>query len=217
MVNASRTKAIRDQVPGVAFRSVASFIDDVYMNTDVGLAPVWWHQNTFGGRNSGPYASFRPDWLRLSALNGQVQPEVRKWRWNAVTSYDFNEGVLNGFGVGGGYRWEDKSVIGYAPMKNEDGSSSINLNAPFYAPSNDFVDVWLSYRRKLTDRTNWRIQLNIYNLFGKNELVPVAASVDASKVPTWDSITPTTPIPMRASAFTIREGRSWTISNTFEF
>ena len=217
MLNAARTKAIRDQVPGIAFRSVASYIDDIYMNTDVGLAPVWWHQNTFGGRSIGPYASFRPDWLRLSALNNQVQPEVRKWRANLVTSYDFTEGPLDGFGIGGAYRWEDRSIIGYAPMKNEDGSSSINLNAPFYAPSNEFVDAWLSYRRKLTDRITWRIQLNIYNLFGKNELVPVAASVDAARVPEWESITPTTEIPMRASAFTIREGRSWTISNTFEF
>ena len=217
MLNAARTKAVRDQVPGVAFRSVASYIDNVYMNTDVGLAPVWWHQNTFGGREIGPYASFRPDWLRLSALNGQVQPEVRKWRANLVTSYDFNEGVLDGFGVGGAYRWEDRSIIASAPIKNEDGSSGVNLNAPFYAPSNEFVDVWFSYRRKLTDRINWRIQLNIYNLFGKNELVPVNASVDAARVPDWESITPTTEIPMRASAFTIREGRSWTISNTFEF
>src|SRR5690606_14010462 len=140
-----------------------------------------------------------------------------KWRANAVTSYDFTEGVLRGFGVGGAYRWEDKSIIGYAPRKNADGTSEINLDAPFYAPSNDFVDIWFSYQRKLTDRINWRIQLNIYNLFGENELVPVAASVDASRVPEWDAITPTTEIPMRASAFTIREGRSWTISNTFEF
>jgi hypothetical protein len=116
--NASRTEAIRDQVPGAAFRSVASYIDEKYMTTDVGLAPVWWHQNTFGGRNVGPYASFRPDWLRLSALNGQLQPEVRKWRANLITSYDFVEGTLRNFGIGGAYRWEDKSIIGYAPRRN---------------------------------------------------------------------------------------------------
>lgn len=216
-LNASRTKAIRDQVPGTAFRSVATFVDEKYMTTNVGLAPVWWHQNTFGGRSIGPYASFRPDWLRLSALNGQLQPEVRKWRANFVTSYDFTSGRLRDVGVGGAYRWEDRSIIGYAPMRGADGTSGVNLNAPFYGPTNDAVDLWLSYRRKLTDRIAWRIQLHVYNAFGKNKLVPVSASVDPDGARALGTITPTSVIPLRASAFTIREGRSWALSNTLEF
>ena len=216
-MNAARTQAIRDQVPGVAFRSVATYVDEQYMTTDVGLAPVWWHQNTGGGRNIGPYASFRPDWLRLSALNGQLQPEVRKWRANFVTSYDFTTGFLKDAGVGGAYRWEDRSIIGYAPMRSANGTTGVNLNAPVYGPMNDAVDLWLSYRRKLSDRFTWRIQLNVYNVFGENKLVPVLASVDPDGVRALGTITPTSVIPMRASAFTIREGRSWVLSNTIEF
>lgn len=216
-LNASRTEAVRDEVPGAAFRSIASFVDEAYMTTDVGLAPVWWHQNTFGGRSIGPYASFRPDWLRLSALNGQTQPEVRKWRANFVTSYDFKEGRLRDVGIGGAYRWEDRSIIGYAPMVKTDGSNAINLNAPFYGPSNDAADLWISYRRKLSERITWRIQLNVYDVFGKNRLVPVSASVDPDGVRALGTITPTSVIPMRASAFTIREGRSWVLTNTLEF
>jgi outer membrane receptor protein involved in Fe transport len=217
IVNASRTEAVRDQVPGAAFRSLATFVDEQYMTTDVGLAPVWWHQNTMGGRSVGPYASFRPDWLRLSALNGQIQPEVRKWRANVVTSYDFKRGFLRDAGIGGAYRWEDRSIIGYAPMRMANGTNAINLNAPYYGPRNDSIDLWLSYRRKLGDRLSWRVQLNVYNVFGKNELVPVSASVDADGVRALGTITPTSVIPMRASAFTIREGRSWALTNTIEF
>ncbi len=216
-LNASRTEAIRDEVPGAAFRSVASFVDQAYMTTNVGLAPVWWHQNNFGGRVFGPYASFRPDWLRLSALNGQIQPEVRKWRGNFVTSYDFKNGRLRDVGIGGAYRWEDRSIIGYAPMVTTDGSNAINLNAPFYGPTNDAADFWVSYRRKLTDKITWRIQLNVYDVLGKNRLIPVSASVDPDGVRALGTITPTSVIPMRASAFTIREGRSWVLTNTLEF
>ena len=216
-VNASRTEAVRDEVPGAAFRSIASFVDQAYMTTDVGLAPVWWHQNTFGGRVIGPYASFRPDWLRLSALNGQTQPEVRKWRANFVTSYDFKSGRLRDVGIGGAYRWEDKSIIGYAPMLRTDGANAINLDAPVYGPTNDAADFWISYRRKLTDRITWRIQLNVYDVFGKNRLIPVSASVDPEGVRALGTITPTSVIPMRASAYTIREGRSWSLTNTLEF
>jgi outer membrane receptor protein involved in Fe transport len=216
-LNASRTAAVRDQVPGAAFRSLANFVDEQMMTTDVGMAPVYWHQNTFGGRVQGPYTSFRPDWLRLSALNGQLQPEVRKWRANFVTSYDFNRGFLKDAGIGGAYRWEDRSIIGYAPMVLPSGTNAINLNAPYYGPRNDSIDLWVSYRRKLSDRLTWRIQLHVYNAFGKNELVPVSASVDPDGVRALGTITPTSVIPMRASAFTIREGRSWALTNTLEF
>jgi hypothetical protein len=150
-------------------------------------------------------------------LNGQLQPEVRKWRTNFVTSYDFKKGPLRDVGIGGAYRWEDRSIIGYAPMRSASGTNGINLNAPFYGPMNDAVDFWLSYHRKLSDRVTWRIQLHVYNAFGKNKLVPVLASVDPDGVRALGTITPTSVIPMRASAFTIREGRSWALTNTFEF
>ena len=45
------------------------------------------------------------------------------------------------------------------------GGNAINLDAPFYGPTNDAADFWISYRRKLTDRITWRIQLNVDNLF----------------------------------------------------
>lgn len=218
MANASQTEASRSEVPGVAFKAVADFIDEQFMTTDAGMAPIWWHGNTFGQRNFGPYPwNFRPDYLKLKALNGQSNPEVREWRFNLVTSYDFTTGKLSGAGVGGAYRWEDDAVIDYAPMVLEDGTNAINLDAPFRVDGNEAVDLWVSYRFKLSERINWRIQLNVYNVFGKNELVPVTASVDPYAIQGLGTITPDSVIPMRASAYFIREGRSWTITNTIEF
>jgi outer membrane receptor protein involved in Fe transport len=216
--NASRTEVRRDNVPGKGFLEVAAFIEDKIMNTDAGLAPVWWTGNTFGLRSVGPWNQYYGDYLNIITLNGRSNPEVRKWRANLFTNYDFTEGRLKGAGVGGGYRWQDKSVIGYAPKLLANGKeTSTNLAAPVYAPSNNTFDLWLSYKRKLTDKVGWRIQLNVNNVFGKNELVPISAGVDPFKIGSVGTITATSVIPMINTSYYIREGRSWNISSTFEF
>jgi outer membrane receptor protein involved in Fe transport len=214
--NASRTEASRTNVPGTSFKEIADFVDNAIMNTDAGLMPTW-SIDAGADRTSGPYGLiFRPEWLTLNALNGQKQSEVRKWHANLITNYTFDHGLIKGLGVGGGYRWEDKGVIDYAPQVLADGSYTVNLNAPFYSPSNSTFDLWISYSRKISKDINWKIQLNVFNAFGKNELVPFRASVDYSKL-TGVPLTPGMTVPMKASAFTIREGMSWQLTNTFEF
>jgi hypothetical protein len=215
-INASKTEAIRDNVPGAAFKEVAAFVYDKIENTPMGLAPQWWLSDINGIRANVPWSQFKPGYLSNAALNGQSAIEVRKWRWNALTNYRFSEGRLRGLGVGGGYRFEDKAIVSYAPRVTEEGNNDINLTAPFYTPSHETFDFWVSYERKLTDKVNWRIQLNVYNAFGKNELNPISASVDYVALE-GQTITPQTVIPMKATGFTIREGLSWQITNTFEF
>ena len=215
-VNASKTEAVRDNVPGAAFKEIAAFVYDKLENTDVGLAPQWWLGDVNGIRANVPWSLFKPGYLANAALNGQSAIEVRKWRWNALTNYRFSEGRLKGFGVGGGYRFEDKAIVSYSPMRTAEGENDINLNAPFYTPSHETVDFWISYERRLTSKVNWRIQLNVYNAFGENELNPISASVDFEALGTTP-ITASTVIPMKATGFTIREGLSWQITNTFEF
>mgnify|MGYP001556108083 FL=1 len=216
-INGSKTEATRSNVPGEAFKSVLSFITDKIENTDAGLIPGWWAQNTFGIRNVGYWTSIYGPWLQVNALNGQSAGEVRQWHGNLVTNYDFSTGSLKGVGVGAGYRYESKAIIAYAPMVNADGSYGINLDAPFYAKANNNIDLWLSYERRLSKAINWRVQLNVFNVGGKNELIPFSASVDYAKLQGVTTFTPTTVIPMKASAFTIHQGMSWQISNTFEF
>jgi hypothetical protein len=216
-LNASRTEAVRDNVPGANFRAVAEFVDQAFQSTDVGLVPVWWPQNVLGARGVGPYPFFfRSDWLRVSNLNGQSAGEIRRYRANLITSYDFDAGRLRGFGVGGGYRWEDRSVIAYAPKVDATGTYGVNLDAPFYAPREQTIDLWLSYSRKLTHNLRWRIQLNVFNAGKKDRLVPIAAGVDAARIGTTPP-TPSTVVPMKATAFSIREGMSWQLTNTLEF
>lgn len=216
-VNASRTESSRTNVPGENFRAVASFVDETFQTSDAGLAPVWWPQNVDGLRGVGPYPFFfRSDWLRVNSLNGQSAGEIRKYRANLITNYDFNEGRFKGIGVGAGYRWEDRSILAYAPMVDAEGTFGVNLDAPFYAPSENSLDLWLSYTRKFSEKLRWKIQLNVFNVGEKNRLVPLAAGVDAARIGTATPA-PGMDVPMKPTSFAIREGMNWQITNTLEF
>ncbi len=131
---------------------------------------------------------------------GTSVAELRKWRFNLVTSYEFDKGFLKGLTVGGGYRWMDKQIIGYPCTLGSDGGASYDIANPYMGPTEDSVDMWLAYSHKINDRVNWRIQLNINNLLASRELIPVASEPDGT-VATWR----------------IPEGRTWSVTNTFEF
>lgn len=195
-INAAQVEAIRDNVPGQAFLEVSAFVDDQIMNTPVGQIPVWWSASP--GVRENIYPTYRGDYLKLLALNGQVQPEVREWRTTVITNYSFTNGKFAGLGVGGAYRWEDSAALDYLP--SEENDTLPDIENPVMDDGYDSLDLWLSYGRPITDNVNWRIQLNLYNAFADNELVTL--STDPFGNP---------------NRFRIREGQSWRLSNTFEF
>ena len=53
------------------------------------------------------------DIIVAQAKDGTVSNEQREWRFTGVTTYDFREGALKGFGIGGAVRWEDEAATGY--------------------------------------------------------------------------------------------------------
>jgi hypothetical protein len=195
-INASKTEAIRDQVPGPSFLAMSAFIDDAIMNTPAGEMPIFWSASP--GVRINRYPTFRGDYLKLLALNGQLQPEVRKWRANLITNYSFREGRLNGVGLGGAFRWEDAAAVDYLPSVEDENLPDIT--DPVLDSGTQTLDLWVSYNRRLSEKVNWRIQLNVYNAFGENELVPL--STDPFGNP---------------NRWRIREGTSWRVANTFEF
>jgi hypothetical protein len=60
--------------------------------------------------------------------------------------------------------------------------------------------MWVGYERQITDGLKWRIQLNVRNAFGKNELIPITVQPDGSP-----------------AGYRISEGRSFFVTNTFSF
>mgnify|MGYP001180936441 CR=1 FL=1 len=199
-LNASRTKAMRSNIGGEALNAWVDARNAVWngaggeilnSGTGVGTLGDMWNNNFFN--------TYLPQRLQ----NGTAMPEMRLWRVNLISNYNFIKGRLKGFKVGGAYRWEDKVGIGYQPAVvtiNGEDLESIDLSKPFWGPSTTTVDAWVGYTRKLNKRINWQVQLNVRNLLGENELVPINIQPDGT-----------------AAAFRIRNGPSWSISNNFEF
>jgi outer membrane receptor protein involved in Fe transport len=114
------------------------------------------------------------------ALDNTVSLEQRKWRVIGVSKYEFREGRLNGFGVGGAIRWESKAATGYVYAADEEtGVPFPVLDKPHYDDGLFSADAWLSYKRKIFNgRYDWSIQLNIRNLIGEKNDIPVVTNPD---------------------------------------
>lgn len=189
------------------------------------LKPVW---DRLAGRPKGNYPlGWTPgtplpgnvqtygDWLDQNvyipfattvATEGVASAEQRKWRANLVTNYSFGRGSpfadkLKGWGIGGAVRWQDKLGLGYPTGRLPDGTGTIDLAHPYYAPAETNVDGWISYQRKVwSGKIDWKIQLNVRNLYGSSDLIPIS-------VQPWGEV----------STVRLAPERRWYLTNTFSF
>ncbi|QYM77628.1 TonB-dependent receptor [Horticoccus luteus] len=198
--NAAETTAVRTNVGGAQLDELVNYLDGQ-------MAGVAGDMRQYNG-NYVPSNEVRQNWANwrgqytlLKLQEGSAASELRKWRFNVVTNYMFQDGALKGFGVGGAYRWQDRVIIGYPVIPGANGQASFDLSKPYYGPSEDGLDAWCSYEHKLTKRIDWKIQLNIRNVFGKDELIPISVEPDGK---TWASAR-------------IAPNREWFVTNTFSF
>lgn len=114
--------------------------------------------------------------------------EQREWRFNINSSYHFGSSsdiipnFLGDFTVGGGYRWQDKVGIGFGVSENAFGNQALDPNIKFFGPRQDFVDLFLRSKYELGDDKSLSIQLNIKDLFDNDDLVPIFANPDGTKI-----------------------------------
>jgi hypothetical protein len=88
---------------------------------------------------------------------------VRPHKISLFTAYDFKEGNLKGFTIGGGWRWRSSNVIGSDSNGNEITGKVITAS-----------DMMMAYTRKfnrLPGRV--RFQVNISNLLDQDDIIPV--------------------------------------------
>jgi hypothetical protein len=154
--------------------------------------------DTFGGRMMqdvyGPY-------VNAKSSEGRSVSELRKWRVNFVTNYTFTSGFLKDVNLGGAVRWQDKTAIGYLPQYNTDANIWVtNVDQPFFGPSETNYDLWVGYRRRLSDKVTWEVQLNIRDLFADDDLIPIAANPDGT-----------------VAQARIPAETTWALTNTFKF
>jgi catecholate siderophore receptor len=139
------------------------------------------------------------------AAEGQASPEQRRYRFNFVANYTFGRetfgGKLNGWGIGGGYRWQGRIALGYPSSIDANGVAHFDIANPYWGPAETNVDAWLSYKRKIwSDRINWKAQLNVKNLIGGSGLIPI-------RTQPWGE----------HAQVRIPPEKRWYITNSFEF
>lgn len=140
-------------------------------------------------------------YLNALAADGSPVQELRRWRFNIVSNYDFRSGRLKGFGIGGAARWQDRVAIGFPAKQNAAGAWVYDVTKPYYGSDQMNYDAWLRYgRRIMKDRLRWSIQLNVRDIFGSDELIAVTAQPNG-----------------QVASARIPQPDKWTISNTFEF
>lgn len=161
----------------------------------------WWDANNAYARNQW-LGSIRAPYLFEVANDGKPRSQVREWRWNALTNYDFTEGRLKGWSVGGALRWESKAAIGFLGRAPENGVVlELDPDKPVYDSARLHTDFTLAYRFRLAnDRIRVRTQLNVRDVFESGRLQPVA--VDPAGNPT---------------IVRIIDPRQFILSTTFEF
>ena len=192
-INAAKTNAYREGLGA----PMLSFIEDQWskLQGPAGDIRLWW-----GGDN--PVRRYYSDNI-VSAVGFQEEsigfqvPELRPWRFGAITNYSFTEGRFNGVNVGGAFRWEDKQILGYG-LKND--NSGLDVQKPLYGETEEHLDLWVGYQRKLTEKIAWRIQLNLRNVGEDVDLMPISVNPDGV-----------------IAAQRITEGMGWSVTNSFMF
>lgn len=196
--NAVKMEAVRENVGGTALIEWIDFVKSYVQDTSAGDVRIWWA----GGPTIRDEfnSTFYSNYSLTRLLEGNSNPEVREWRFNMVTNYNFTDGRFKGMNVGMGYRWEDDVVLGYPVLEVDNGVVQYDLENPYYGPSLDHYDFWVGYERPLNDKINWRMQFNLYDAFAKKELIPISVQPNGD----WAGV--------RLGGTT-----SWALTNTFTF
>lgn len=198
--NASKTTAVRTNVGGPVLDELVTYMDKL-MAGPAGDLVRFNSDYSAGNELRQAWLPWRGQYTLLKLQENTAASELRKWRYNVVTNYTFREGFLKNVSVGGSYRWQDKVVIGYPLVPGSGGLASFDLSQPYHGPSEDALDLWASYERRITNNINWRIQLNVRNVGDNNGLIPISVEPDGK---TWASVR-------------IRPTQEWFVTNSFSF
>ncbi|HRE83131.1 MAG TPA: hypothetical protein PLN52_18950, partial [Opitutaceae bacterium] len=153
-----------------------------------GQGPTWWTtippndtrtpETRFIADQWGPY------WAAATNA-GRPRSQIREYRFAALTNYDFTEGRLRNFNIGGAVRWESKASIGFgaAPAETSGPYAGtvlfLDSDKPYYDKARAYFDVSAGYKFKLwRDKIRGKVQLNIRDLFEDGRLQAVGVNPD---------------------------------------
>ncbi len=107
----------------------------------------------------------------VDTLNEEKELQEKRWgvrphKISLFTAYDFKQGRLNGFTIGGGWRWRSSNIIGSDSKGGEIRGRVIAAADAMMAYSTKF--------KGLPGRV--RFQVNVANLFDQTDIIPVRLS-----------------------------------------
>jgi hypothetical protein len=111
----------------------------------------------------------------VDVMNAERDEEEKRWglrphKVSLFTAYDFKEGRLKGFTVGGGWRWRSANIIGSNSQGGEITGKQITAN-----------DLMLAYSRKFARIPGrFRFQLNVSNVLDNTDFIPVRIATSAA-------------------------------------
>ena len=154
-----------------------------------GQGALWWTTPVSTGNT--PEAQYQSalvaPYLLAVANAGKPRTQIREYRWAAITNYEFTEGRLKNFNVGGAVRWEDRGSIGFAgkaPAASGPLAGAIlelDPDKPFWDRARFYADLAAGYRFRLFgDKVRGRVQLNVKNAFEDGRLQKVGVNPDGS-------------------------------------
>ncbi len=162
----------------------------------------WWDYD-----NSAPRGRYISDILAPYSFevanSGKPRPQLREWRMNLLTNYDFTDGRLKNWSIGGALRWESKGAIGFYGMPPDAEGLITNLDPdrPIYDKARYKIDLTASYKFRLfQDKVRGRIQLNVRDIFEDGRLQAIAVNPDGSPY-----------------AFRIIDPRQFILTTSFDF
>lgn len=217
-LNATRTDAVRTALGDPALAKFVAETTNMVQNTAGGAQHWFWGTSDVPTLKQTYYISYGDAFAELGTFYSELQaqqgiavPELAKWRFNLAQNYDFTHGPLNNFNIGGGVRYSSATIIGY-PLAGDPKSPPPYLpvvSMPYYGPSELYVDLWVGYHHKLTNKINWNIQLNVENVGKKDSLIPV--SLQGPQGPIGG------PYTYSPAAYRIAPAQKFTLTTRFEF
>jgi hypothetical protein len=87
------------------------------------------------------------------------------------------DSVLRGIGLGGSSVWRSKPLMGFAS-----NGSLVDHSIKYWGEPTLLFNAWVSYKRAVAnDKSRWRVQVNVQNIFNDNLVVSLRGGRDASK------------------------------------
>lgn len=112
----------------------------------------------------------------LVATNGIIVASQREWRVSGILTYAFTEGRLRGATAGLGGRWRSPNNLGYHLTTFAGGQQVLDLTRPYKGATETSVDAFATYSLRrlalLRLKSDWKLQLNVRNLFDQRGLFP---------------------------------------------